>query len=92
MSPNLVLDRVQWDRFEQPLTWRNGSSKRGWDGGVEGSQPSRTPDTSHANDIRRQDGTPTLAVPAVGWRDLAPRPLRPEGNECAALTSAFQQH
>jgi hypothetical protein len=28
----------------------NGSPKRGWDGVLRVSQPSRTPDTSHAND------------------------------------------
>lgn len=45
---------------------RNSSPKRGWDGVLRVSQLSQTPDTSRANDTRRRDGTPTLAVPAVG--------------------------
>jgi hypothetical protein len=51
VCPNLVLDRVQWDS-SSGADLRNGSPKRGWDGVLRVSQPSRTPDTSHINDTR----------------------------------------
>jgi hypothetical protein len=63
VSLNLVLGQGAVGQVRTAADLRNGSPKRGWDGGAEVSQPSRTSDTCHTNDTRRRDGTPTLAMP-----------------------------
>jgi hypothetical protein len=66
VSPNLVLDGVQWDRFERRLTCRMAHRNEAGTGVLRVSSRPETRNTSHANDIRRRDGTPTVATPAVG--------------------------